>query len=55
MNSPRNDSLVPLVYMLAVSMKLPPGFTEGVVHFWASSWAAPTPVIAEGHGAERRL
>src|SRR5215467_7956361 len=43
MNSPRNDSLAPLVYRLAVSMKLPPASRKALYTFCASSLAAPQP------------
>src|SRR6185369_856915 len=42
-NSPRKDSLVPLVYRLAVSMKLPPASRKASYTFRASSFAAPQP------------
>src|SRR5215468_4786442 len=42
-NSPRNDSLAPLVYKLAVSMKLPPASRKALYTFCASSLAAPQP------------
>src|SRR5215469_718595 len=43
MNSPRNDSLLPLVHMLAVSMKLPPDSRYASYNFFASSLPAPHP------------
>src|ERR1700720_983324 len=43
MNSPRNDSLVPFVYRLAVSIKLPPASRKASYTFRASSLAAPQP------------
>src|SRR5579862_1791614 len=42
-NSPRNDSLVPLVYRLAVSMKFPPASRNASYTFRASSFAVPQP------------
>ena len=42
-NSPRNDSLVPFVYTLAVSMKLPPASRKASYTFRASSFEAPQP------------
>src|SRR4030095_4688859 len=42
-NSPRNDSLVPFVYKLAVSTKLPPASRKASYTFRDSSLAAPQP------------
>src|SRR5882672_7531669 len=42
-NSPRNDSLEPFVYKLAVSIKLPPAARNASYTFRASSLAAPQP------------
>jgi hypothetical protein len=54
--SPRKGSLVPFVYRLAESMKVALGLAKSVINLARFVLGrTPAPVVAEGHGAERRF